>query len=187
MLCVAFVLLVFSGAADAAQLFGKVVAVADGDTLTLLDESREQHKIRLSGIDAPERRQPYGERAKQHLADLTYGRWVLVSWDKRDRYGRIVGRVLTAECPRPECRYTVDVGLEQMKAGLAWHYKQYQQGETPRDRALYAAVEQQARARREGLWTEPEPVPPWAFRSGSRLQPRAKIASIGSTAKEIRP
>ena len=187
MLCIAFALLAFSGTASAAHLFGKVVAVGDGDTLTLLDASRAQHKIRLAGIDAPERRQSYGQRAKQHLSALISGRWVLVEWAKRDRYGRIVGRVLSAECPRPDCPYTVDVGLEQMKAGLAWHYKHYQQEQAPHDRAHYAAVEQLARARSAGLWRELDPVPPWEFRNAARHRPRAKIASIGITSTEVRP
>ena len=104
-----------------------------------------------------------------------------MSWDKRDRYGRIVGRVLSAECPRPDCPYSIDVGLEQMKAGLAWHYKQYQQEQAPADRARYAAVEQQARARSEGLWKELAPVPPWEFRNAERNRPRARIASMDMT------
>ncbi len=132
-----------------------------------------QHKVRLSGIDAPERRQPYGERAKQHLSALAHGKDVLVVWHKRDRYRRLVGRVLAAECPRADCRYSVDVGLEQIKAGLAWHYKQYEGEQAPEERARYAAVEQQARMLRAGLWKEPEPVAPWDFRQDSRAQPRA--------------
>ncbi len=187
MLWVAFALSVFSGAAGAAQLFGKVVAVADGDTLTLLDALHAQHKIRLSGIDAPERRQPYGQDAKHHLSVLIYGRWVLVTWKKRDRYGRIVGRVLGAACARPECPHTVDVGLEQMKAGLAWHYKQFEREQAPPDRSLYAAVEREARAQGAGLWKELAPVPPWEFRNAVRHRPRAKIASISVPSKEMRP
>ena len=160
--------LLLCGAASATELFGKVVGVADGDTLTVLDESHQQHKIRLSGIDAPEKRQAYGERAKQHLSDLVYAKPVLVVWDKRDRYGRIIGRVLAAECDRAECRYAIDVGVEQLKAGLAWHYKQYEKEQRPEDRARYSATEREARLRREGLWKEPDAVPPWAFRHPER-------------------
>ena len=160
--------LALCGTAGATELFGKVVGVADGDTLTVLDDSHQQHKIRLSGIDAPEKRQAYGERAKQNLSNLVYAKAVLVLWDKRDRYGRIIGRVLALECDRPGCGYTIDVGLEQIKAGLAWHYKQYQKDQTPEDRVRYASGEQQARARHEGLWKEPDAVPPWAFRHPDR-------------------
>ena len=89
-------LLAVSVTASAAELFGTVVAVADGDTVTLLDASNLQHKVRLSGIDAPERRQAYGERARQNLAANVHHKTVLVVWKKEDRYGRIVGRVLLA-------------------------------------------------------------------------------------------
>ena len=159
-------LLALCNGAGAADLFGKVVGVADGDTITILDESHRQHRIRLSGIDAPERRQAYGDRAKQHLAALVADKAVHVSWDKRDRYGRIVGRVLLSVCERARCRYD-DAGLEQIRAGLAWHYRRYARDQPPAERVEYAAVEQQARDRREGLWREPDPVPPWAFRSAS--------------------
>lgn len=157
-------LLAVANAASAAELFGKVVAVADGDTLTLLDERNTQHKVRLSGIDAPERRQPYGERARQHLAALVHARSVLVVWTKRDRYGRILGRVLLRGCPRADCAYTVDAGLEQIKAGLAWHYRRYAHEQSSEDRSSYAAFEHLARLRREGLWQDGRAVPPWAFR-----------------------
>lgn len=158
-----------AGFAVAAELTGQVVGVSDGDTVTVLDASHQQHKIRLSGIDAPEKRQAYGERSKQHLSDLVFGKSVLVVWDKRDRYGRIVGRVLAPECDRTACRYSIDAGLEQLKAGLAWHYKQYEKEQSVDDRARYSSSEQEARARREGLWKETDAVPPWQFRQQSSL------------------
>lgn len=107
------------------------------------------------------------------MSALAYGQYVLVVWHKRDRYRRIVGRVLAAECPRPDCLYSLDVGLEQIRAGLAWHYKQYQGEQAPEDRARYAALEAQARTHRAGLWKEPQPVAPWYFRHDARAQPRA--------------
>jgi endonuclease YncB( thermonuclease family) len=119
--------------------------------------------VRLSGIDAPERRQPFGDRAKQHLAALVFRKTVRVEWDKRDRYSRIVGRVLAAEC-EAACPYTIDVGLEQIRAGLAWHYKQYAREQPPVQRLRYAEIERRARERREGLWSDLQPTPPWAFR-----------------------
>ena len=159
----ALLLFALSSAASGAEIVGRVVAVADGDTLTLLDASHEKHRVRLSGIDAPERRQAYGERAKQHLAALVFARHVRVVWDKKDRYSRIVGRVFAAEC-ESRCPYTIDVGLEQIRAGLAWHYKQYAREQAPPQRELYAAFERRARERREGLWREAHPVAPWEFR-----------------------
>lgn len=107
------------------------------------------------------------------MSALAYGQHVLVVWHKRDRHRRIVGHVLAAECPRADCRYSVDLGLEQIRAGLAWHYKQYQGEQAPEDRARYAALEAQARTRRAGLWKESEPVAPWDFRHDARAQPRA--------------
>jgi endonuclease YncB( thermonuclease family) len=168
--------------ASAVELFGRVVAVADGDTITVLEESNQQHKIRLAAIDAPERRQAYGERAKQHLSALVYGKAVLVLWDKRDRYGRIVGHVFARDCVRLSCRYSLDAGLEQIKAGLAWHYRQYEKEQPPAERVQYAALEQQARARREGLWNDAEPVPPWAYRHQSRNPERAMIRNVTPSA-----
>ena len=158
------VLLLFSGPALAAELFGKVVGVADGDTLTILDSNRNQHRVRLAGVDAPERRQSYGERARQHLAALVYQKNVRVEWDKRDRYGRLIARVFAAECE--ECPHSKDVGLEQIKAGLAWHYKAYEREQPAWQRARYAASELQARLRGDGLWSDAQPVAPWDFRRG---------------------
>ena len=150
-----------SVAASAAELVGHVVGVSDGDSLTLLDPLQRRHRVRLSGIDAPEKRQPFGERARQHLASLVYARHVRVVWDKRDRYARLIGRVFVSECA--SC-IPVDVGLEQIKAGLAWHYKRYAREQPSRERERYAALERLARERQLGLWTDAHAVPPWDFR-----------------------
>lgn len=150
-------------AASAAQLDGKVIGLSDGDTITVLDITRNQHKVRLAGIDAPEKKQPFGNRSRQHLADLVFQKQVLVEWSKRDRYGRIVGKVLVAG---------QDVSLKQITAGLAWHYKAYQHEQTSEDRALYADSEDAARAKRIGLWQDSAPVAPWNFRSSRRKNNR---------------
>src|SRR5574340_1302510 len=104
-------LLFWSISASAATLVGQVVGVTDGDTVTVLDEQRQQHKIRLAGIDAPEKRQPFGQRSKETLSDAVFGRSVSVEWDKFDRYGRIIGKIVVD---------TKDVNLRQVEAGLAW-------------------------------------------------------------------
>ena len=158
--------LLLSATAAAAELVGRVVGVADGDTLTVLDDAREQHRIRLAGIDAPEKRQAFGERARQNLAELVFGKNVLVIWDTHDRYGRIIGRVIAPQCDAHACR-AVDAGLEQLRAGLAWHYKQYQREQPLEERLLYSDSERDARARRDGLWHEPDAIPPWQFRHPS--------------------
>jgi endonuclease YncB( thermonuclease family) len=138
---------------------GRVVGIADGDTITVLDASRSQHRIRLQGIDAPESRQAFGARSKQHLSDLAFDKEVTVEWEKRDRYGRVLGKVLVGG--RDAC-------LEQVRAGMAWHYKYYENEQNPQDRRLYAEAEREARGARRGLWADPTPVPPWDFRRGGR-------------------
>lgn len=160
-------LLLFPLTACAEALVATVVAVTDGDTLTVADRRGVRYRVRLSAIDAPERRQPYGERARRHLAALAHGKSVRVHWEKRDRYGRLVGRVLAPACAGPDCPYTIDLALEQIRAGYAWHYKRYA-GEQPlTERWRYALEEAQARRRREGLWEAEDPVPPWSYREGS--------------------
>lgn len=143
----------------AATLEGQVVAIADGDTLTVLDSTKHQFKVRLSGIDAPEKRQPFGQASKQNLAALVFRQEVIVYWAKIDRYGRIVGRVVV------EGR---DANLAQVAAGLAWHYKAHEREQSPSDRSSYSAAEMAARARRLGLWSDGAPVAPWDFRHARR-------------------
>jgi endonuclease YncB( thermonuclease family) len=168
---IAFILVVVSAAGYAATLTGKVVAVADGDTITVLDAQKKQHKIRLAGIAGPEKGQAFGNRSKQHLSYLLYDKSVAVEWKKYDRYGRIVGKVMVAapnSCPpvQPDCPKMLDVGLAQISDGLAWHYKQYAKEQTPEDRKRYAAAERAARLKRVGLWRDKHPVPPWEWRRG---------------------
>lgn len=113
--------------AHAETLTGRTVGVSDGDTITVLDLTNTQHKIRLAGIDAPEKSQPFGQRSKESLSELVFGRTVTVETDKVDRYRRKVGKVRTPE--------GMDANLEQVRRGLAWHYKEYEQEQTEADRA----------------------------------------------------
>lgn len=145
--------------AHAETLTGQVVKIADGDTVTVLDASRQQHRIRLSGIDAPEGKQAFGTVSRQHLASLAFGKAVTVEWHKRDRYNRIIGKVLV------DGR---DVNLEQVRAGLAWHYKYYEKEQSPGERRLYSEAEEVARLDRVGLWLDPSPISPWDFRRKPR-------------------
>lgn len=144
-----------SHAAQADTLYGRVIGIADGDTLTILDANREQHRIRLAGIDAPEKKQSFGQASKQSLSDLAYGRDVDVELNKADRYGRIVGKVLVSG---------VDANLTQIKKGMAWHFKKYEGEQSVADRKIYAAAEDRARQQRQGLWREQSPVAPWDWR-----------------------
>lgn len=119
------------GAVHADTLSGKVIKVADGDTITILSGG-VAHRVRLSGVDAPEKGQPFGEVARKSLADLVSGREVVVESHKADRFGRKVGVVAVDG---------QDVGLRQLELGLAWHYKKYEREQTSVDRERYAAPE----------------------------------------------
>ena len=141
------------------SLTGRVVRVTDGDTIVVLDANNAQHKIRLQGIDAPERGQAYGTKSKEHLSDSVAGKFVVVEYDKRDRYERILGKVLLSN---------QDMNLEQIKAGLAWHYKKYQDEQSTSDRVKYSDAELDARANKRGLWADRDPVAPWEYREAKR-------------------
>lgn len=145
--------------ASAIQLQGEVVGLSDGDTVTVLDAKLTQHKVRLAGIDAPERNQPFGNRSRQNLADLVFRKQVVVEWSKHDRYGRIVGKVLVAGR---------DASLAQVASGLAWHYKAYQREQSEADQIAYSAAEDAARSKSIGLWQDPKPIAPWDFRKKGR-------------------
>ena len=103
----------------------------------------------------PEKSQAFGTVSKQNLAALVFGRTVTIEWRKRDRYQRILGKVLLNG---------EDINLEQIRAGLAWHYRHYAKDQLPVDRELYALAEDAARSSGAGLWRDPAPVPPWDFR-----------------------
>lgn len=141
--------------ASAETITGRVVGVTDGDTLTVLDASDQQFKIRLSGIDAPEKRQPFGNRAKESLSEMVFKKQVVVESNKEDRYRRKVGKVQ---------HEGTDVNLEQVKRGMAWHYTAYAKEQAPADREAYANAEAEARAQRRGLWRENTPSAPWEVR-----------------------
>jgi endonuclease YncB( thermonuclease family) len=150
-------------------LQGKVFKVADGDTITIVDNSGKKHRIRLAGIDAPEKDQPYGNVSTLGLNKLVSGRVVTIEYEKRDRYKRIVGKVLVNPpgevfCMALDCVKKVDAGLEQVKAGLAWHYKYYQMEQSEEDRTLYSKAELGARIKQLGLWKDEEPLAPWDWR-----------------------
>ena len=142
-------------------LTGRVVRVADGDTVTVLDSSNTQHRIRLEGIDAPELHQAFGAQSKQSLAQMIFDKVVTVVYQKTDQYGRLVGKITLDG---------KDVNLEQVKLGMAWHYKEYQREQGPEDRELYARAEEEARNARRGLWQDPDPIEPSAFRKEEKRE-----------------
>ena len=122
----------FALACQADILRGRVVGVADGDTVTVLDAQKVQHKVRLSGIDAPEKSQPFGRRSKEHLSDLVFGQYVEVDFNKTDRYGRLIGKIVVQGR---------DVNLRQLYAGMAWHYKEYEREQPSVERRLLTPTE----------------------------------------------
>ncbi len=156
-LTVAAILLLAVGAATAAGwiIEGRVVAISDGDTITVLDEAKVQHKIRFAGIDAPEKGQAFGNASKESLSRLVFNQRVEARCHKRDRYGREVCAVFVGMS---------DVGLEQLRAGLAWWYREYAHEQSTQERLVYRDEEERAKAARRGLWKDANPVPPWDFR-----------------------
>jgi endonuclease YncB( thermonuclease family) len=136
---------------------GRVVSIADGDTLTVLDESDSQHRIRLYGIDAPEKAQPFGQQSKKNLASKVFGATVHVEIVDIDRYGREVGRIYLGGRL---------INLEQVRDGYAWRYTEYDRHHE------FEAAEAEARRHRRGLWSVPHPTPPWEFRRAERKDKR---------------
>lgn len=134
---------------------GKVVGVADGDTITVLQDYT-QYKIRLYGIDCPESSQDFGNKAKKFTSDLVFSKEVRIIQKDIDRYGRIVGMVYVGD---------VCANEEILKAGLAWVYQRYCKEPFCTE---WMDLEEQARDKKIGLWSHPDPVPPWEYRRGSQ-------------------
>lgn len=129
------------------------MAVHDGDTLTVLTVDKAQVKIRLDGIDAPELKQAFGSKAKEALSALVFGKAAVVHTKGQDRYRRTLGRVEVAR---------VDVNLQMVKDGFAWHFVKYS-----KDAAL-AKAQTDAKAGKRGLWVDAAPVAPWDFRAAGK-------------------
>ena len=140
---------------NAQDIQGRIVGVTDGDTVTLLTADNVQYKIRLAGIDAPEKKQDYGMASKAALSDCAYDRLARIEGNKKDRYGRLVGKVYVG---------STDCNLRQIQLGLAWHYKKYQNEQEVEDRSTYAQEEYVAQSSKKGLWSNNESMPPWDYR-----------------------
>ena len=129
----------------------QVVGITDGDTFKGLTQDKIEIRFRIYGIDAPENKQAFSDKSKQYLSDLIYGKRVgIVVQKKSDGYGRPVVWVYTPE--------NKDVSAEMLKAGMAWHYKQYDKS------AKYSELESEARNHKIGLWSDNNPIAPWDFR-----------------------
>ena len=138
-----------------AEITGKVIKIADGDTITILDSNNRKYKIRLDKIDAPELRQYFGINAKNHLVSLISGKQVKVIYRKKDRYKRILGTVYLHE---------KEINLQMVKDGFAWHYSFYDKSPE------YIEAEQKARENKSGLWIQENPVNPYKFRKNFVLK-----------------
>lgn len=137
-----------------AEIRGKVVGVSDGDTITVLDDlDKGQFRIRLDKIDAPEKLQAFGKKAKNFLSALIYGKTISVRFRKIDNYGRILGIVY--------CEGT-EINLKMVQSGFAWHYSYYDTS------PAYITAERQARAEKKGLWIDSKPLNPYEFRQRSK-------------------
>ena len=163
-------LLLWASLACAETITGKVIGVMDGDTIEVLDANRTPRRIRLGGIDAPEKAQPFGARSKQHLSDRVFGKQVEVQSNKTDKYGRTVGKVMVGG---------KDANLEQVRSGFAWHYKKYQKEQSANDRVAYANAEISAHDMKSGLWNDPKPMPPWEWRHGGKIETTAQSLASG--------
>lgn len=154
---------------QAGVIQGKVVDLGWGDSLTVLDAQSKRHRVRLLGIDSPEKEQSFGPAARQKLSALVFGKSVAVKYQKIDRSGRPLGKVLLG---------TTDVNLEMLKAGLAWYYAN--DSDLPEsDRPLYARAEQEARRAARGLWQDETQQPPWEFRAfRKQAAPTTTAASL---------
>lgn len=132
---------------------GNVVSITDGDTFDVLN-GREKTRIRLEGIDCPEKKQPFGQRARQALSELCFRQRVRVEETGRDRNRRVIARVYLED---GRC-----INHEMLRQGMAWHFTRYS------DDPEYAALERRARILRQGLWADTNPVAPWEWRTRKR-------------------
>lgn len=139
--------------------YGHVVSVSDGDSITVLDRQLREHKIRLNGIDAPEAGQEFSQASRRHLAKLVFGREVLVIWQMTDRYERELAKIMVDR---------MDINLEQLRAGMAWYFREYERDVPEEDRENFDAAEREARSERRGLWQQLNPLPPREYRARKR-------------------
>jgi endonuclease YncB( thermonuclease family) len=146
-------LLFFFSSCSESPESARVVRIADGDTITILYADNTQEKIRLYGIDCPERTQPFGRKARQFTSSLVFGKQVTIRSVDRDRYGRNVAWIYIGE---------INLNAELVRAGYAWHYRKHSND------PMLQRLENEARKAGRGLWRDSDPVPPWKYRNGKR-------------------
>ena len=157
-------------------IIGKCTRVSDGDTIHVVTDGNEKFKVRLDRIDAPEKDQPHGKESTAYLTSLIRGKTVRVEWVKKDQYGRVLGIVFLPNAALANKRgeaesfplvkndpsANLDVNLMMVSTGNAWHDSYFDKT------AEYASAEVEARQNRRGLWSDPNPVNPYAFRKAKR-------------------
>lgn len=146
-----FICWLISFACHAQKFTVKVVSISDGDSFAAINSDNLQLKFRVFGIDAPEKKQEFGNKSKDYLSSLIFGKDVSVAVQSQDSWGRYIAYVYT---PTGE-----DVSLLMLQSGMAWHFKKFDSTED------YARAEERARARKLGLWSHPDPTAPWDFRN----------------------
>lgn len=134
----------------------KVIGVRDGDTIDIITIEKFTITIRLDGIDCPEKKQAFGEKAKQFTSDFSFGKYVRIKNNGKDGYGRVIGEVFNDK--------GVSLNKSLLKQGLAWHYKQYSKS------TELAQLENEARKLKKGLWIDKNPISPWEFRKLPKIK-----------------
>ncbi len=150
--------------AQAATIEGRVTRVSGGDTITVVNRDRQSIHIRIHGIDAPEKTQGFGESAAVNLARLVAGKEITAECYKVDKHKRQVCKVWAPPQYCATCGKTLDVGHAQVVAGWAWWHRPYANEQSAEDRGRYESAEQEAKARKIGLWSDTTPIAPWDFR-----------------------
>ncbi len=136
---------------DAYKIEGKVTAITDGDTFKLLSNDSILHRIRIASIDCPENKQPFSKRAKEFTSNAIFGKYICASVQSKDRYGRLIANVYYQD--------SLILNEELLKHGYAWHFIKYSKD------SLLQRMEDSARKNKVGLWKDPQPIPPWKWRS----------------------
>jgi endonuclease YncB( thermonuclease family) len=152
---------------NATDFQAKVIHIADGDTITVLNEATQKIKIRLNGIDCPEKAQAYGNKATRFTKKLVHGKMVTIQAYDQDQYGRTIGDVILEDGR--------NLNHELVKAGYAWWYRKYAPGNT-----VLEKLETEAREAKAGLWSGSQPIPPWDFRHGggrTTIEPEPSLSS----------
>ena len=147
---------------------GNVVGVTEGDTIKVLDADRVMYKVRLAGIDAPEKGQPFGHASTKHLTSMLAGKDVFVESSRKDEHGRVLGKVWVQPSDCLRCGKTLNANHAQILAGMAWWYRYYAEEQSPEDRGRYESAEDEAKARKWGLWADPNPINPYEWRRSHR-------------------